>query len=98
MAEKPDFPSQVDHLLELARKKVKESPALAKKYVSMARALAMRHRIPLGKGRKMKFCPSCGIPWIAGYNLTVRLRSRERKAEYACKCGAALKIPYSGKK
>ncbi len=97
MAAKGDFASEVDHLLLLAKNKVKESPALAKKYVTMAKALAMRHRIPLGRGRKMRFCKECGMPWIAGYNLKVRLQSGGKKAVYLCKCGAKRAIAYAKK-
>ena len=97
MAAKGDFASEVDHLLDLARKKLKSSPALAKKYVTMARALAMRHRIPLGKGRKLLFCKECGVPWVPGYNLKVSLKSAEKKALYLCKCGAKMAVLYSKK-
>lgn len=83
---------QVDYLLALAQKKVKTDGALAKKYVKMAREIAMRHRVPLGRRRKMLFCRSCGAPWVAGYNLKVRVRSREGKIEYLCACGSKMKL------
>lgn len=82
-----EIEAQVDRLLELAKGKAKEAPALAKKYVTMARALAMRHRVPLGRKRKLLFCRECGMPLIAGHNLKVRIRSKEKKIEYACACG-----------
>jgi RNase P subunit RPR2 len=89
--------AEVDRLLFLAAAKVKQAPSLAKKYVAMARTLAMRHRLPLGRGRKLLFCKECNMPWVNGFNLKVRMKSGERKIEYACACGSRMKIPY-GKK
>jgi len=85
---------QVDYLLALAQKKVKTDETLAKKYVKIAREIAMRHRVPLGRKRKMLFCKKCSLPWIAGNNCAVRIRSREKKIEYACACGAKMNLQY----
>ncbi len=41
------------YLIELAKAKWKTNPALAKRYVRIARRLAMRHRVRLGSKR---FC------------------------------------------
>lgn len=97
MAGKDEFAREVDYLFDLARKKLADSPTLAKKYVSMARALAMRHRIPLGKERKRLFCKACGMPQIAGRNVKVRLVAREKKAVYTCACGAKRAFAYSNR-
>ncbi len=86
--------AQVDGLLALAKKTVKQNPERAKKYVSLARKIAMRNRVPLGRKRKLLFCQKCGAPWIAGYNLKVRIRSREGKIAYICACGHERKVKY----
>lgn len=83
----PMVEEQVDYLLALAKKTVKEDRALAKKYVRSARLLAMRKRVPIGGKRKALFCRSCLLPWIAGYNVKIRLLRGEGKISYLCACG-----------
>ena len=69
----------------------KKNPALAKRYVSIARRLAMRHRVRLGSKR---FCKKCGVPWIPGATLRVRLSGK--KALYIClACNKVKRFPYS---
>ncbi len=86
---------RVDYLIALAAATVKGDEKRAMRYVHLAIRLSSRHRLPLGRERKRLFCPSCHRPWVAGYNLTVRLRPRTRRAEYKCACGESRFFAYS---
>jgi ribonuclease P protein subunit RPR2 len=83
-----------NYYLALARKAWKRSPALAKRYVTIARRLAMRHRVRLGS---KEFCKSCGAPFVPGITLRVRLAGK--KALYIClACNRVKPFPYSKRK
>lgn len=88
---------RVDGLLEMAREAIRHDEGQAARYVKLARALAARHRLALGRGRKHLFCKACNRPWVAGFNVKVRLRSRMRQTEYACVCGATRRFGYAPK-
>ncbi|MEM4633621.1 MAG: ribonuclease P Rpr2/Rpp21/SNM1 subunit [Candidatus Anstonellaceae archaeon] len=66
----------------------------AKRYVFLARKLAMRYNVRMSKSQKALFCKSCGMPSIPGFNLKVRLRKRKKSAEYLCSCGAKRSFKY----
>lgn len=79
-------------LLTLARQIYSSEPALAKRYVFLARQLAMRHRIPLGA---KDFCKACGLVWIPGRTVKVRTSARTARVIYAClACGATRSFGY----
>ncbi len=89
---------RVDTLLRLAREEVRSDEKLARKYVKLACVLAARHRLPMKSGRKHLFCKSCYRPWIAGYNVKVRLDSKTKRAIYTCACGKKRAFSYSKRK
>jgi len=89
--------TRIDSLLLSAKKECASNPARAKRYVQIARALAARHRIPLGLARKKLFCQKCLMPYVHGKGVKVRLR-KNKKIEYLCSCGAKKYFLYSGKK
>ncbi|VVB66721.1 Ribonuclease P protein component 4 [Candidatus Gugararchaeum adminiculabundum] len=84
---------RVDILHKLARECVKTNPQRAKRYVSLARKLCTRYNLRLPKDLKRSFCKKCYTIWIPGYNLNVRIRSKEKLAEYSCSCGAIFRFP-----
>ncbi|VVB57116.1 Ribonuclease P protein component 4 [uncultured archaeon] len=86
---------RIDTLLVFAKHEVREHPDLAKRYVQLARAIATRHRVPLGRERKHLFCKECNAPWVVGYNVKVRLDRTSRRAIYTCACGAKKGFAYS---
>ena len=89
---------RVDTLLTLAKKEIRGDEKLAQKYVKLAGVLAARHRLPMKRERKHLFCKSCYRPWIVGYNVSVRLESRTKRAIYTCACGKKKGFPYSKKR
>ncbi|MFH1751064.1 MAG: hypothetical protein ABH863_05270 [Candidatus Micrarchaeota archaeon] len=79
-------------LLALAAEIYDEDKALSKRYVSLGRKVAMRHRIPLGS---KTFCKSCNTVFIAGKTLKVRVASSKKGVLYECKaCGSSRLFPY----
>ena len=82
-----------EKLLKLAKENVESEPALSKKYVSLARKIAMRHRFPLGN---KSFCKKCGVVFASGKTLKIRLEKGLRL--YICvSCGSMRKFPYKRK-
>lgn len=80
-------------LLELSREMFAKDKALAKRYVSLARKIAMRHRLKLGA---RDFCKKCSTPFMPGVTLKVRLKPKEKIIAYIClECGAKKRFKYS---
>ena len=70
----------------------KGEKAFARRYVKLARAIAMRHRFPLGQRR---FCKKCDAPLVPGLTLKTRLSSGKKTVLYICtECGAVSKKGY----
>ena len=89
---------RIDTLLSLAKEEVRTDEKLAKRYVHLARSIASRHRIPLGRERKHLFCKKCDLPWIVGKNVKVRLEQKTRRAIYTCACGEKKGFAYTTRK
>lgn len=71
---------------------VRDDPELAKRYVYLAREIAMRQRMRLPKSCRRKFCRSCGSYFVPGENLRVRVL--RGKVIYTCGvCGAVKRYP-----
>ena len=95
---KPNFLLQVVRerigiLFQLAEEELKSHPERARRYVSLARKLGMKYNVRFSPKLKRWFCKRCGILWIPGYNLKVRLNSRKGVMEYRCECGAVRNLP-----
>jgi len=81
-------------LLGLAADALDSDEKLAKRYVSLARKIAARHRLPLGN---KAFCKKCGLPWVPGKTVRVRLQGRGKTVLYTCVCKNSRRFPYSQK-
>lgn len=82
-------------LLSLAPLELKKGNLkYAKRYIFLARKLSTRYNCRMGKVERAKFCKKCGLPSIVGLNTKVRLRKRERRAEYLCSCGGKRTFKY----
>ncbi|MFH1199658.1 MAG: ribonuclease P [Candidatus Micrarchaeota archaeon] len=83
-------------LISLAREMYPQDKALAKRYVSLARKIALRHRLPLGK---KDFCRKCGTVFIPGRTLKVRLDSSKSAVLYTCiSCNHTANFAYAKEK
>ncbi|MEM3555694.1 MAG: ribonuclease P Rpr2/Rpp21/SNM1 subunit [Candidatus Micrarchaeia archaeon] len=79
---------RINILFQLAERELKAHPERARRYIYLARKLGMKYNVRFPKELKRKFCKKCGIVWIPGYNVKVRVNSRKGVMEYRCKCGA----------
>ena len=70
-------------LLQLAKEIYNKDNALSKRYITLARKIAMRHRISLGR---KEFCRKCGVVFIPGTTLKVRTSEGKSATLYICLC------------
>jgi len=87
-------------LFHLAKETFKEDPALAQRYVNMARKIAMAARIHLSKEYKRQICKHCKSFILPGVNCRVRIKQqREPHVTITClNCGKQTRIPLKRKK
>ncbi len=84
---------RIEILLGLARKMWGEDKNLSKRYVQLARRIAMRHRIKLSS---WLFCKKCGAVFIHGKTVKARQSPGKKMVLYIClECGAVKKFGYS---
>ncbi|MEM2174409.1 MAG: ribonuclease P Rpr2/Rpp21/SNM1 subunit, partial [Candidatus Micrarchaeia archaeon] len=69
-------------------------PERSKRYVEIARKIAMRKRVRLKK-LKYKFCKVCNLYLIPGYNEKIEIDKKKKIIKYICLgCGAIRKLRY----
>ena len=80
---------RIAHLFEMADEIYKEKPALADRYVQLARKLSMKYKVRLTSLHKRKFCSHC-YKYRRG-----RVRLRNKKLVYYCpECKRYTRVPY----
>ena len=79
-----------EKLLRMAREAYASDPALAKRYVFLARKLSMRHRISLGNAA---YCKKCNTVFIPGATLKVRI-AKGIRLNICLSCGLTRRIPF----
>jgi ribonuclease P protein subunit RPR2 len=78
-------------LLKMACEKLRAGDErLAKRYVDLARRIAMRHRFPLGRS---SYCRKCGMPLVQGISLKTRV-AKGKRVNSCLKCGATVIVPF----
>ncbi|MBU1197580.1 hypothetical protein KJ765_03630 [Candidatus Micrarchaeota archaeon] len=83
-------------LLSLAKDLLEPDPVLSKRYVSLARKIAMRHRFSLGS---KDFCKKCGVVWVSGTTYKTRVSSSQRRVLYTClSCNHPASFPFMREK
>ncbi|MBI5226865.1 hypothetical protein HY994_06580 [Candidatus Micrarchaeota archaeon] len=86
--------SRCKNLLDLAKTMWPKDQTLARRYVKLARQLAMRHRVHLDP---RQYCKACGVPFVAD-TLKVRQDRANKSVLYACRnCSNLRRIPYHRK-
>ncbi len=94
MADKTGIAKERVELLFRKAKSVK-SEKLAKRYVSLARKVAMRARYRLPKDLKRSFCKECNSLFKLGTNCIVRADSKNRAMKYTClECKTVKRFKY----
>jgi ribonuclease P protein subunit RPR2 len=84
----------------LAREIINEDPALAQRYVDMARKVAMTARVRLPKEYRHQVCRHCKSFILPGVNCRVRTKQRrEPHLVITClNCGEQMRIPLRKRK
>jgi ribonuclease P protein subunit RPR2 len=86
---------RVEILFREAEKVFKEDKELARRYIELARRIAMKVNYRLPKKFKRRFCRKCSNFLIPGRNAVVRLNSREKYVSTLClECGNIKRLPY----
>ena len=85
---------RIEQLFEEAQKNLKIHPERTRRYLKIARALAMRHRMRLPERFKRTFCKRCYIYWKPGYNVKVRIEKDKKTVSYSCECGYVKRYRY----
>ena len=82
-------------LFHLARETVHEDPALAQRYVDIARKVAMAAKVRLPRKYRRQVCPHCKSFILPGVNCRVRVKQRrEPHVVITClNCGKQMRIP-----
>jgi ribonuclease P protein subunit RPR2 len=91
---------RVDILFEQANKVYNDSPDLSRRYLDMARKIAMAAKIRLPVEFKRQTCKNCNSLLVCGQNCRVRVRQkREPHVVITClKCGWQTRIRLRQKK
>ena len=88
---------RVKKLFSEAKKVFKEDKALANRYVTLARKIAMKARMSIPAELKRKFCKHCYKYLMPGINC--RVRTHEGKVVYYClECKKFMRFPYKKRK
>jgi ribonuclease P protein subunit RPR2 len=83
----------IKELFEQAEQNYKDHPALTKRYVELARKIAMKHKVRFTRDQKMWFCKSCNAYLKRGINSTVRIHNNN--IILRCKeCGFVRRFRY----
>lgn len=90
---------RVGILLALALKSHRQHPDLSKRYVYLARKIAMKHRVRLPASWRAMVCRTCDELLIPGLTSRVRIQKRrEPHLTITClRCGRIKRIPFKGR-
>jgi ribonuclease P protein subunit RPR2 len=91
---------RVRTLFSLANETIHEDPALAQRYVSLARKIAMAAKLRLPKEYRRQVCRHCKSFILPGVNCRVRIKQhREPHVVITCLvCNGQTRIPLKEKK
>ena len=86
---------RIDNLFSQARERFETNPALAHRYVALARKIAIRFNIRLGRTYKRHFCRRCYHYLVPGANSRVRTNKKQKALIIKCiDCGHISRYPY----
>lgn len=84
---------RIAELFRQAKITFKEDPALADRYVGMARKISMKYKVKIPSVLKRQFCKHCYKFLVPSVNC--RVRTKEGKLVYYCmSCKKFMRIPY----
>lgn len=86
---------RMERLFSLSEKRTeartKDSDALAKRYVALARKISAHYKVKLPIEMKNRICKKCNLVLIPGISCTVRIAS-QGCIVYRCECGEQKKV------
>lgn len=90
---------QIQKFFQLAKETFHDDPALAQRYIDIARKVAMAAKIRLPKEYKHQICKHCKSFILPGVNCRVRIKQRrEPHMVITClNCGKQMRIPLKEK-
>ncbi|MEM3596799.1 MAG: ribonuclease P [Candidatus Bathyarchaeia archaeon] len=91
---------RIQTLFHLAKEIFREDPALAQRYVDIARKIAMAAKVRLPKEYRRQVCRHCKSFILPGVNCRVRIKQRrEPHVVITClKCGGHMRIPLKSRR
>ncbi|MFH1294582.1 MAG: ribonuclease P [Candidatus Aenigmatarchaeota archaeon] len=90
---------RINILFEQAEDVFRKDPALAHRYADLARKIAMRYNIRLGKVHRMRMCSECHHYIVPGENSTIRTSAVRHSILITCSdCGNVMRYPYKKEK
>ena len=82
-------------LFGLAEKEFLSHPQRSHRYAELARRIAKRYNVKLGKAHRRQICRKCGHYLKAGANCRIRTQAKQRALIVAClDCGNLMRFPY----
>jgi len=84
---------RVEHLFLQAEKAFKEKPLLSRRYVQLARKIAMKYKVSMRSALKRRFCKHCYSYLKPGVNCRVRLGGKHL-VYYCQECKKFMRFPY----
>ena len=82
---------RIDKLFQMMEEMKNKDYELARRYVELARRIAMKYRIKLPKEYKLKFCKKCLYPYKEG---RFRVRIAKSRVIITClNCGYTKRVP-----
>ena len=86
---------RIKKLFSQAEKAFKKKPHLSHRYVALARKIAVRFNIRMGRDLKRRFCKKCYRYLYPGINSRARTNSNQRALVIKCQeCGHIMRYPY----
>lgn len=94
--EKKIAKERIEILFKLMEDMKGENYDLARKYVELARKIAMKYRVKIPKEYKLKFCKKCLYPYKEG---KFRVRIAKSRVIITClNCGYTKRVPIRPKR
>lgn len=84
---------RIDLLFEQATKEFEDHPERSKRYIEIARNIAMKYTLSLPREQRKKFCSECGSFLVKGENCRVRLKNG-KKVLTCEECGEKMRFQY----
>ena len=84
---------RIEILMQRASEVFASDAALARRYVELARKIAMRYNVRFPRKWKRFFCKGCGSFLVPGVNMRVRC-TKQRVVITCLECGRVKRIPY----